>query len=198
MKTLEEIKTHLSTTVYDEESKQTIAGFLIGKEIGKEEGLLNIEFDLPKSFEDFKSWFDDPSKNYFQRKDSIVNDGKVLLEDELKNEKSELKAKAYQDGKWFDVTFDEICGNLKKYNPVICDGVMPDDILTKIFDKLGIGNNESKNNSNKSKERELSIIDSMGLDKINPIALSTEALRAVNELLKRRNELEKQLNETVD
>lgn len=198
MKTLEEIKAHLSTTVYDEESKQTIAGFLIGKEIGKEEGLLDIEFDLPKSFKDFKSWFDDPSKNYFQRKDSIVNDGKVLLEDELKNEKSELKAKAYPDGKWFDVTFDEICGNLKKYNPVICDGVMPDDILTKIFDELGIGYNESKNNYNKSKERELSIIDSMGLDKINPIALSTEALKAVNELLKRRNELEKQLNETVD
>lgn len=75
---------------------------------------------------------------------------------------------------------------------------MPDDILTKIFDELGIGNNESKNNFNKSKERELSIIDSMGLDKINPIALSTESLKAVNELLKRRNELEKQLNETVD
>ena len=173
MKTLEEIKAHLSTTVYDEESKQTIAGFLIGKEIGKEEGLLDIEFDIPKSFEDFKSWFDE-------------------------SEEEHPKAKAYQDGKWFDITFDEICGNLKKYNPVICDGVMPDDILTKIFDELGIGNNESKNNSNKSKERELSIIDSMGLDKINPIALSTEALKAVNELLKRRNELEKQLNETVD
>ena len=173
MKTLEEIKAHLSTTVYDEESKQTIAGFLIGKEIGKEEGLLDIEFDLPKSFEDFKSWFDE-------------------------SEEEHPKAKAYQDGKWFDITFDEICGNLKKYNPVICDGVMPDDILTKIFDELGIGNNESKNNFNKSKERELSIIDSMGLDKINPIALSTESLKAVNELLKRRNELEKQLNETVD
>lgn len=173
MKTLEEIKAHLSTTVYDEESKQTIAGFLIGKEIGKEEGLLDIEFDLPKSFEDFKSWFDE-------------------------SEEEHPKAKAYQDGKWFDITFDEICGNLKKYNPVICDGVMPDDILTKIFDELGIGYNESKNNSNKSKKRELSIIDSMGLDKINPIALSTEALKAVNELLKRRNELEKQLNETVD
>lgn len=173
MKTLEEIKAHLSTTVYDEESKQTIAGFLIGKEIGKEEGLLDIEFDLPKSFEDFKSWFDE-------------------------SEEEHPKAKVLKDGKWFDITFDEICGNLKKYNPVICDGVMPDEILTKIFDELGIGNNESKNNSNKSKEIELSIIDSMGLDKINPIALSTEALKAVNELLKRRNELEKQLNETVD
>lgn len=173
MKTLEEIKAHLSTTVYDEESKQTITGFLIGKEIGKEEGLLDIEFDLPQSFDDFKSWFDE-------------------------SEEEHPKAKVLKDGKWFDITFDEICGNLKKYNPVVCDGVMPDDILTKIFDELGIGNNESKNNSNKSKERELSIIDSMGLDKINPIALSTESLKAVNELLKRRNELEKQLNETVD
>lgn len=173
MKTLEEIKAHLSTTVYDEESKQTITGFLIGKEIGKEEGLLDIEFDLPQSFDDFKSWFDE-------------------------SEEEHPKAKAYQDSKWFDITFDEICKNLKKYNPVICDGVVPDEILAKIFDELGIGNNESKNNSNKSKERELSIIDSMGLDKINPIALSTESLKAVNELLKRRNELEKQLNETVD
>lgn len=173
MKTLEEIKAHLSTTVYDEESKQTIAGFLIGKEIGKEEGLLDIEFDLPKSFEDFKEWYEE-------------------------SEEEHPKAKVLKDGKWFDITFDEICGNLKKYNPVICDGVMSDDILTKIFDELGIGYNESKNNSNKSKKRELSIIDSMGLDKINPIALSTEALKAVNELLKRKNELEKQLNETVD
>ena len=173
MRTLEEIKAHLSTTVYDEDSKQRIAGFLIGKEIGKEEGILDVEFELPKSFEDFVKYFNE-------------------------SEEEHPNAKVLKDGKWFDITFDEICGNLKKYNPVICDGVMPDDILTKIFDELGIGNNESKNNSNKSKERELSIIDSMGLDKINPIALSTEALKAVNELLKRRNELEKQLNETVD
>lgn len=173
MKTLEEIKTHLSTTVYDEESKQTIAGFLIGKEIKKGRNYLGLDFAIPKNFDYFKEWYEE-------------------------SEEEHPKTKVLKDGKWFDITFDEICGNLKKYNPVICDGVMPDDILTKIFDELGIGNNESKNNSNKSKERELSIIDSMGLDKINPIALSTEALKAVNELLKRRNELEKQLNETVD
>lgn len=173
MKTLEEIKTHLSTTVYDEESKQTIAGFLIGNEIKKGRNYLGLDFAIPKNFDYFKEWYEE-------------------------SEEEHPKAKVLKDGKWFDITFDEICGNLKKYNPVICDGVMPDDILTKIFDELGIGNNESKNNSNKSKERELSIIDSMGLDKINPIALSTEALKAVNELLKRRNELEKQLNETVD
>lgn len=77
MKTLEEIKEHLSTTVYDEDSKQRIAGFLIGKEIGKEEGTLDIEFALPKSFEEFGEWFNDSSKDYFQRKDSIVNDGLV-------------------------------------------------------------------------------------------------------------------------
>lgn len=173
MKTLEEIKVHLSTTVYDEESKQNIAGFLIGKEIKKGRNYLGLDFAIPKNFDYFKEWYEE-------------------------SEEEHPKAKVLKDGKWFDITFDEICGNLKKYNPVICDGVMPDDILTKIFDELGIGNNESKNNSNKSKERELSIIDSMGLDKINPIALSTEALKAVNELLKRRNELEKQLNETVD
>lgn len=35
MKTLEEIKAHLSMTVYDEYSKQKIAGFIIGKEVKK-------------------------------------------------------------------------------------------------------------------------------------------------------------------
>ena len=87
MKTLEEIKEHLSTTVYDEDSKQRIAGFLIGKEIGKEEGALDIEFALPKSFEEFGEWFNDSSKNYFQRKDDIVNDEVVpddILEKILK------------------------------------------------------------------------------------------------------------------
>lgn len=64
--------------------------------------------------------------------------------------------------------------------------------------ELGIGDNDNSKKSNKYKERELSILDSMGLDKINPLALSTEALKAVNELLQRRNELEKELNETVD
>lgn len=173
MKTLEEIKEHLSTTVYDEDSKQRIAGFLIGKEIGKEEGILDVEFELPKSFEDFVKYFNE-------------------------SEEEHPNAKVLKDGKWFDITFDEICKNLKDFNPVICDKVLSDDVLTRILDELGLNNDESKNSSNKYKERELSIIDSMGLDKINPLALSTEALKAVNNILQRRNELEKELNEKVD
>lgn len=173
MKTLEEIKEHLSKTVYDEDSKQKIAGFLIGKEIGKEEGILDVEFELPKSFEDFVKYFNE-------------------------SEEEHPNAKVLKDGKWFDITFDEICKNLKDFNPVICDKVLSADVLTRILDELGLNNDESKNSSNKYKERELSIIDSMGLDKINPLALSTEALKAVNNLLQRRNELEKELNEKVD
>lgn len=46
---------------------KNIAGFLIGKEIGKEEGLLDIEFDLPKSFDDFKSWFDESEEIVYYR-----------------------------------------------------------------------------------------------------------------------------------
>lgn len=171
MKTLEEVKKHIHEVGYTDTAQLRIAGFLVGVGVKDEHEIIVFRNGV-NEFSTFLHWFN--------------------------NSSTELKAKAYQDGKWFDVTFDEICGNLKKYNPVICDGVMPDEILTKIFDELGIGNNESKNKSNKSKERELSIIDSMGLDKINPIALSTEALKAVDELLKRRNELEKQLNETVD
>jgi hypothetical protein len=136
MKTLEEIKAHLSMTVYDEYSKQKIAGFIIGKEVKKGRNSLSLDFATPKNFDYFKEWFDDPSNNYFQRKDSIINDGKDVFEDEFKNEKPKLKAKAYQDGKWFDVTFDEICGQLKIFNPVVCDGVIPDDILDKIFKEI--------------------------------------------------------------
>lgn len=89
MKTLEEIKTHLSTTVYDEESKQTIAGFLIGKEIKKGRNYLGLDFAIPKNFDYFKEWYEE-------------------------SEQEHPKAKVLKDGKWFDITFDEICGNLKK------------------------------------------------------------------------------------
>lgn len=164
MRTLEEVKKHIHEVGYTDTAQLRIAGFLVGVGVKDEHEIIVFRNGV-NEFSTFLHWFNNLS--------------------------TELKAKAYQDGKWLDINFDEICDNLKKYNPVVCDGVMPDDILTKIFDELGIGNNESK-------ERELSIIDSMGLDKINPIALSTEALNAVNELLKRRNELEKQLNETVD
>lgn len=164
MRTLEEVKKHIHEVGYTDTAQLRIAGFLVGVGVKDEHEIIVFRNGV-NEFSTFLHWFNNLS--------------------------TELKAKAYQDGKWLDINFDEICDNLKKYNPVVCDGVMPGDILTKIFDELGIGNNESK-------ERELSIIDSMGLDKINPIALSTEALKAVNELLKRRNELEKQLNETVD
>lgn len=164
MRTLEEVKKHIHEVGYTDTAQLRIAGFLVGVGVKDEHEIIVFRNGV-NEFSTFLHWFNNLS--------------------------TELKAKAYQDGKWLDINFDEICDNLKKYNPVVCDGVMPDDILTKIFDELGIGNNESK-------ERELSIIDSMGLDKINPIALSTEALKAVNELLKRRDELEKQLNETVD
>lgn len=68
MRTLEEIKEHLSTTVYDEESKQVITGFLIGKEIGKEEGSLDIEFVLPRDFDDFMEWFNEPKEKSTETK----------------------------------------------------------------------------------------------------------------------------------
>lgn len=173
MKTLEEIKAHLSETVYDEDSKHFISGFLFGNEIIKGNKSLSLAFAVPKKFDDFEKWFNEPKEEH-------------------------PNAKVLKDGKWFDITFDEICKNLKDFNPVICDKVLSDDIIEKIFDELGIKDNESKNNSNKSKEKELSIIDSMGLDKINPLALSTEALKAVNKLLQIRNDLAREIDEEVD
>lgn len=171
MKTLEEVKKHIHEVGYTDTAQLRIAGFLVGVGVKDEHEIIVFRNGV-NEFSTFLHWFN--------------------------NSSTELKVKAYQDGKWFDITFDEIFGNLKKYNPVICDGVMPDEILTKIFDELGIGNNESKNNYNKSKERELSILDSMGLDKINPLALSTEALKAVNKLLQIRNDLAREIDEAVD
>jgi hypothetical protein len=171
MRTLEEVKKHLEKTVYGRNEQENILGFLVGK------GILNFDdFELDfagneeKDFKDFIEWFN----------------------------KEDLKVNAYQNGEWKEVNFDEMIESLNDFKPVIYEKVLSDSMLEKIMKELGIGDNDNSKKSNKYKERELSILDSMGLDKINPLALSTEALKAVNELLQRRNELEKELNETVD
>jgi hypothetical protein len=171
MRTLEEVKKHLEKTVYGRNEQENILGFLVGK------GILNFDdFELDfagneeKDFKDFIEWFN----------------------------KEDLKVKAYQNGEWKEVNFDEMIESLNDFKPVIYEKVLSDSMFEKIMKELGIGDNDNSKKSNKYKERELSILDSMGLDKINPLALSTEALKAVNELLQRRNELEKELNETVD
>lgn len=171
MRTLEEVKKHLEKTVYGRNEQENILGFLVGK------GILNFDdFELDfagneeKDFKDFIEWFN----------------------------KEDLKVNAYQNGEWKEVNFDEMIESLNDFKPVIYEKVLSDSMLEKIMKELGIGDNDNSKKSNKYKERELSILDSMGLNKINPLALSTEALKAVNELLQRRNELEKELNETVD
>lgn len=171
MRTLEEVKKHLEKTVYGRNEQENILGFLVGK------GILNFDdFELDfagneeKDFKDFIEWFN----------------------------KEDLKFNAYQNGEWKEVNFDEMIESLNDFKPVIYEKVLSDSMFEKIMKELGIGDNDNSKKSNKYKERELSILDSMGLDKINPLALSTEALKAVNELLQRRNELEKELNETVD
>lgn len=171
MKTLEEVKKHLEKTVYGRNEQENILGFLVGK------GILNFDdFELDfagneeKDFQDFIEWFN----------------------------KEDLKANAYQNGEWKEVNFDEMIESLKDFKPVICEKVLSDSMLEKIMKELGIGDNDNSKKSNKYKERELSILDSMGLDKINPLALSTEALKAVNKLLQRRNDLAREIDEAVD
>lgn len=88
--------------------------------------------------------------------------------------------------------------SLNDFKPVIYEKVLSDSMLEKIMKELGIGDNDNSKKSNKYKERELSILDSMGLDKINPLALSTEALKAVNKLLQIRNDLAREIDEAVD
>lgn len=124
MRTLEEVKKHVYEMGYTNEAQLRIAGFLIGVGVKGEYEIIRFKNGV-NEFSTFLHWFNDSPSDYFRRKD--------VFEDEFKNEKPKLKAKAYQDGKWFDVTFDEICGQLKKFNPVVCDGVIPDDILDKIF-----------------------------------------------------------------
>ena len=171
MRTLEEVKKHLEKTVYGRNEQENILGFLVGK------GILNFDdFELDfagneeKDFKDFIEWFN----------------------------KEDLKVNAYQNGEWKEVNFDEMIESLKDFKPVICEKVLSDSMLEKIMKELGIGDNDNSKKSNKYKERELSILDSMGLDKINPLALSTEALKAVNKLLQIRNDLAREIDETVD
>lgn len=127
MRTLEEVKKHVYEIGYTNEAQLRIAGFLIGVGVKGEYEIIRFKNGV-NEFSTFLHWFNDSPSDYFRRKD--------VFEDEFKNEKPKLKAKAYQDGKWFDVTFDEICGQLKNFNPVVCDGVIPDDILDKIFKEI--------------------------------------------------------------
>lgn len=171
MRTLEEVKKHLEKTVYGRNEQENILGFLVGK------GILNFDdFELDfagneeKDFKDFIEWFN----------------------------KEDLKVNAYQNGEWKEVNFDEMIESLNDFKPVIYEKVLSDSMFEKIMKELGIGDNDNSKKSNKYKERELSILDSMGLDKINPLALSTEALKAVNKLLQIRNDLAREIDEAVD
>ena len=171
MRTLEEVKKHLEKTVYGRNEQENILGFLVGKGILKFDDFeLDFAGNEEKDFKDFIEWFN----------------------------KEDLKVNAYQNGEWKEVNSDEMIESLNDFKPVIYEKVLSDSMSEKIMKELGFGDNDNSKKSNKYKERELSILDSMGLDKINPLALSTEALKAVNKLLQRRNELEKELNETVD
>ena len=197
MRTLEEVKKHVYEIGYTNEAQLRIAGFLVGVGVKSEYEIIRFKNGV-NEFSTFLHWFNDSPSDYFRRKDVIVNDGKVLFEEGLKTEKPELKAKAYKNGEWEEVNFDEMIKSLKDFKPVICEKVLSDSMLDVIMKELGIGDNDNSKKSNKYKKRELSILDSMGLDKINPLALSTEALKAVNKLLQRRNDLAREIDEAVD
>ena len=189
MRTLEEVKKHVYEMGYTNEAQLRIAGFLVGVGVKGEYEIIRFKNGV-NEFSTFLHWFNDSPSDYFRRKD--------VFEDEFKNEKPKLKAKAYQNGEWEEVIFDEMIKSLKDFKPVICEKVLSDSMLEKIMKELGIGDNDNSKKSNKYKERELSILDSMGLDKINPLALSTEALKAVNKLLQIRNDLAREIDEAVD
>lgn len=132
MRTLEEVKKHVYEIGYTNEAQLRIAGFLVGVGVKSEYEIIRFKNGV-NEFSTFLHWFKDPSKVYFRRKDDIVNDGKVLFEEGLK---PELKAKVYQDEEWKEVNFDEMIECLKNFKPVICDGVIPDDIIDKIYKEI--------------------------------------------------------------
>lgn len=189
MRTLEEVKKHVYELGYTNEAQLRIAGFLVGVGVKGEYEIIRFKNGV-NEFSTFLHWFNDSPSDYFRRKD--------VFEDDFKNEKLKLKAKAYQNGEWEEVNFDEMIKSLRDFKPVICEKVLSDSMLDVIMKELGIGDNDNSKKSNKYKKRELSILDSMGLDKINPLALSTEALKAVNKLLQRRNDLAREIDEAVD
>lgn len=70
MKTFQEVQQHLSETMYDNESKNMILGYLLGNrffETAAKEGEVNtIDFaETPYicNFEDFAAWFEDETPN---------------------------------------------------------------------------------------------------------------------------------------
>lgn len=182
MKTLEEVKKHIHEVGYTDTAQLRIAGFLVGVGVKDEHEIIVFRNGV-NEFSTFLHWFN--------------------------NSSTELKAKVLKDGKWFDITFDEICKNLKKYNPVICDGVVPDDILEKIYKEF-IGEEEPKykyvgeerEELKKNKKTLIDIIES------NEKYLKYEAIyndpfdfiiKFSNEEYKAKlDDIERKLHETVD
>lgn len=86
MRTLEEVKKHIHEVGYTDTAQLRIAEFLVGVGVKDEHEIIVFRNGV-NEFSTFLHWFNNLS--------------------------TELKAKAYQDGKWLDINFDEICDNLK-------------------------------------------------------------------------------------
>lgn len=184
MKTLEEIKAHLSTTVYDEGSKHIISGFLFGNEIIKGNESLCLDFAIPQKFDDFVNWFNESEENT-------------------------PKAKVYKDDKWFDITFDEIFEELKKFRPVICDAALSDEMIERIMKELGIKEEKPRykyTGSERSdlikKKNNLELIikkNDKFIKDFDGDCMFVELIMKINNLHKfTLKEIEDKLNETVD
>lgn len=81
MKTLEEVKGHIYEVGYTEKAIERICGFLIGKELKRENELLRF-CKGENEFSDFLNWFKDSSTDYFRRKDVEKNEvyGNIKIE----------------------------------------------------------------------------------------------------------------------
>ena len=122
MRTLEEVKKHIHEVGYTDTAQLRIAGFLVGVGVKDEHEIIVFRNGV-NEFSTFLHWFNDSPSDYFRRKD--------VFEDEFKNEKPKLKAKAYQNEEWEEVNFDEMIKSLKDFKSVICEKVLSDSMLEK-------------------------------------------------------------------
>lgn len=183
MKTLEEVKEHIHKVGYKEEAIAKICGFLIGKELKGEHEPICFRKGI-NEFSSFLNWFNESEEKY-------------------------PKTKVYKDDKWFDITFDEICEELKNFRPVICDAALSDEILENIMKGLGLKEEKPRYKYTGSERSDLiRQKDALELiikknDKIikdcNGNFVFVELIMKINDLHKfTLKNIEDKLNETVD
>lgn len=146
MRTLEEIKNHLSKVEYDDYAKFAIHGFLVGR--GDIQPYESLEWadDHRKVFDDFMKWFKEECREDLTFGDAIVLDGVVYrFSDKNKTKYNKLKEliddldklnDAIYEGERVDKSGNPY-GNLIIESMLNCSYKLREDLKKKIDEEMG-------------------------------------------------------------